>query len=151
MSRTLLFATDLSQENRAAFARALRLAHQQGAQLDTLHVLDPYLPHRMLHDLERAVNDDISATLTDLREDYALELPSLMIQTVVGEPHVEIVREAHERQASLIVLGMHRKRGQKDLLYGTTMMRILRSAPCWWRLTCLLSRGNILWCLSTSR
>ncbi|MED5459366.1 MAG: universal stress protein, partial [Pseudomonadota bacterium] len=99
-------------------------------QLDTLHVLDPYLPHRMLHDLERAVNDDISATLTDLREDYALELPSLMIQTVVGEPHVEIVREAHERQASLIVLGMHRKRGQKDLLYGTTMMRILRSAPC---------------------
>ncbi len=44
MSRTLLFATDLSQENRAAFARALRLAHQQGAQLDVLHVLDPYLP-----------------------------------------------------------------------------------------------------------
>ncbi|WP_219862228.1 universal stress protein [Vreelandella piezotolerans] len=130
MSRTLLFATDLSQENRAAFARALRLAHQQGAQLDVLHVLDPYLPHRMLHDLERAVSDDISATLTDLREDYALELPSLMIQTVVGNAHVEIVREAHERHASLIVLGMHRKRGEKDLLFGTTLMRILRSTPC---------------------
>ncbi len=84
----------------------------------------------MLHDLERAVSDDISATLTDLREDYALELPSLMIQTVVGDAHVEIVREAHERHASLIVLGMHRKRGEKDLLFGTTLMRILRSTPC---------------------
>ncbi|NGO91567.1 MAG: universal stress protein, partial [Halomonas sp.] len=26
--------------------------------------------------------------------------------------------------------GMHRKRGQKELLQGTTMMRVLRSAPC---------------------
>ena len=116
MSRSLLFASDLSQENRAAFARALRLAHEQGAALSALHVLDPYLPHRTLHDLEQAVSDDISATLTDLREDYALAMPPLMIQTVVGEPHAEIVREAHERQASLIVLGMHRKRGQKELL-----------------------------------
>lgn len=130
MSRSLLFASDLSQENRAAFARALRLAHEQGAALSALHVLDPYLPHRTLHDLEQAVSDDISATLTDLREDYALAMPPLMIQTVVGEPHAEIVREAHERQASLIVLGMHRKRGQKELLQGTTMMRVLRSAPC---------------------
>lgn len=130
MSRSLLFASDLSQENRGAFARALRLAHEQGAALSALHVLDPYLPHRTLHDLEQAVSDDISATLTDLREDYALAMPQLMIQTVVGEPHAEIVREAHERQASLIVLGMHRKRGQKELLQGTTMMRVLRSAPC---------------------
>ncbi|MGP5018871.1 universal stress protein [Vreelandella alkaliphila] len=130
MSRTLLFATDLSQDNRAAFARALRLAYAQGAQLDILHVLDPHLPHRVLHDVESAVNEDISATLTDLREDYALEAPSLLIQTVVGEPHVEIVREAHERNASLIIMGMHRKRGQKDLLLGTTVMRVMRSAPC---------------------
>lgn len=130
MSRSLLFASDLSQENRAAFARALRLAHEQGAALSVLHVLDPYLPYRTLHDLEQAVSDDISATLTDLREDYALAMPPLMIQTVVGEPHAEIVREAHERHASLIVLGMHRKRGQKELLQGTTMMRVLRSAPC---------------------
>ncbi|WP_249977268.1 universal stress protein [Vreelandella olivaria] len=130
MPRTLLFATDLSQDNRAAFARALRLAYMQGAQLDILHVLDPYLPRRVLQEVERAVNEDISATLTDLREDYALEAPSLMIQSVVGSPHVEIVREAHERNASLIIMGMHRKRGQKDLLPGTTVMRVLRSAPC---------------------
>lgn len=128
--RTLLFVTDLSEENRAAFARALRLAYAQGAKLDILHVLDPYLPRRTLREVERAVSDDISTTLTDLREDYALEAPSLLIQTVVGESHVEIVREAHERSASLIIMGMHRKRGQKDLLPGTTIMRVLRSAPC---------------------
>ncbi|TVP43552.1 MAG: universal stress protein [Halomonas sp.] len=130
MSRTLLFATDLSAENRAAFARALRFAYAHSIQLDVLHVLDPYLPRRVLRDLESAVVEDITATLTDLREDYALEAPKTLIQTVTGAPHVEIVREAHERNAELIILGMHRKRGQKDLLAGTTVMRVLRSAPC---------------------
>ncbi len=95
-----------------------------------LHVLDPYLPRRVLLDVESAVVEDITTMLTDLREDYALEAPKTLIQTVTGSPHVEIVREAHERNAELIVLGMHRKRGQKDLLAGTTAMRVLRSAPC---------------------
>ncbi|NYS61150.1 universal stress protein [Vreelandella salicampi] len=130
MTRTLLFATDLSADNRAAFARAMRLAYAQGARLDILHVIDPYLPRRMLHDLEAAVVEDITTTLTDLREDYALEAPQTLIQTVTGAAYAEIVREAHERSAELIVLGMHRKRGQKDLLTGTTVMRVLRSAPC---------------------
>ena len=51
MPQTLLFACDLSAENRAAFARAIRLAVENGAQLDVLHVLDPHLPHQALRDL----------------------------------------------------------------------------------------------------
>ncbi|MEA2120187.1 universal stress protein [Halovibrio sp. HP20-50] len=129
-SSTILFATDLSADNRAAFARALRLAYAQSVQLDVLHVVDPYLPRRILRDIESAVVEDITATATDLREDYGLEAPKTLIQTVAGSPHVEIVREAHERNVALIILGMHRKRGQKDLLAGTTVMRVLRSAPC---------------------
>ncbi|RUR31271.1 universal stress protein [Vreelandella nanhaiensis] len=130
MTPTFVFATDLSADNRAGFARALRLAYAQHAQLDILHVLDPYLPRRLLRELEQAVNEDIATTLTDIREDYALEAPKTVIQTVMGEPHVEVVRKAHEQKAELIVLGMHRKRGQKELLAGTTFMRILRCAPC---------------------
>ncbi len=86
MTRTLLFACDLSAENRAAFARAIRLAGESGARLDIVHVLDPYLPRRVLHDLEEAVVTDIGATLTDIREDYALAEPASLIQTVAGEP-----------------------------------------------------------------
>jgi len=67
MPRTILFATDLSADNRAAFARALRLAYAQGVQLDVLHVLDPYLPRRVLLDVESAVVEDITSTLTDTR------------------------------------------------------------------------------------
>ncbi|UYG07880.1 universal stress protein [Halomonas sp. M4R1S46] len=130
MSRTLLFACDLSAENRAAFARAIRLANQTGARLDIVHVLDPYLPRRVLHDLEEAVVADIAATLTDIREDYALDEPASLIQTVAGEPYAEIIREAHEREADMIILGAHRKRGQPDLVAGTTLARVLRSAPC---------------------
>ncbi|CBV44154.1 universal stress protein [Halomonas elongata] len=130
MTRTLLFACDLSAENRAAFARAIRLAGESGARLDIVHVLDPYLPRRVLHDLEEAVVTDIGATLTDIREDYALAEPNSLIQTVAGEPYAEIIREAHEREADMIILGAHRKRGQPDLVHGTTLARVLRSAPC---------------------
>ena len=130
MSRTLLFACDLSAENRAAFARAIRLANESGARLDIVHVLDPYLPRRVLHDLEEAVVADIAATLADLREDYALDEPASLIQTVAGAPYAEIIREAHEREADMIILGAHRKRGQPDLVTGTTLARVLRGAPC---------------------
>lgn len=130
MTQTLLFACDLSAENRAAFARALRLASEQGARLDVIHVLDPYLPHRVLRDLEEAVVADMQATLTDIREDYALPEPQVLLQTVTGSPYAEIIREAHEREVDMIILGAHRKRGQPDLVAGTTLARVLRSAPC---------------------
>ncbi|WP_275286545.1 universal stress protein [Halomonas elongata] len=130
MTRTLLFACDLSAENRAAFARAIRLAGETGARLDIVHVLDPYLPRRVLHDLEEAVVTDIGVTLTDIREDYALAEPASLIQTVAGAPYAEIIREAHEREADMIILGAHRKRGHPDLVHGTTLARVLRSAPC---------------------
>ena len=130
MSQTLLFACDLSAENRAAFARAIRLAVESGARLDVIHVLDPHLPRRVLHDLETAVVEDIHATLVDLREDYALPEPRSLIQTMAGAPYAEIIREAHERKADMIILGAHRKRGQPDLVAGTTLARVLRSAPC---------------------
>jgi nucleotide-binding universal stress UspA family protein len=130
MTQTLLFACDLSAENRSAFARAVRLAIEQGARLDVLHVLDPYLPKRVLQDLEAAVVADIKTILTDIREDYALPEPRTLIQTVTGSPYAEIIREAHERDVDMIILGAHRKRGQPDLVAGTTLARVLRSAPC---------------------
>lgn len=130
MPQTLLFACDLSAENRAAFARAIRMAVDNGARLDVLHVLDPHLPRKALHDLEAAVIEEMERMLLDLREDYAFSAPETLIQTVTGAPYAEIIREAHEREASLIVLGAHRKRGQLDLVGGTTLARVLRGSPC---------------------
>lgn len=130
MSNTLLFACDLSAENRAAFARAIRLANETGARLDVVHVLDPHLPRQALHDLEQAVVAEMESMLLDIREDYAFPAPASLIQTVAGAPYAEIIREAHEREVDMIVLGAHRKRGQPDLVGGTTLARVLRSAPC---------------------
>ncbi|WP_148252500.1 universal stress protein [Aidingimonas lacisalsi] len=130
MTRTLLFACDLSPENRAAYARAIRLADENGLRLDVIHVLDPHLPRIALRDLEQAVVTEMTAMMTDIREDYALAAPPCLIQTVAGTPYAEIIREAHERNADMIVLGAHRKRGQPDLVAGTTLARVLRGAPC---------------------
>ncbi|GGX84835.1 hypothetical protein GCM10007160_10190 [Litchfieldella qijiaojingensis] len=130
MTKTLLFACDLSAENRAAFARAIRLAYETGTRLDVVHVLDPHLPRQALHDLEQAVVAEMESMMSDIREDYALPAPASLIQTVAGAPYAEIIREAHEREVDMIVLGAHRKRGQPDLVSGTTLARVLRGAPC---------------------
>lgn len=130
MTRTLLFACDLSEENRSAYARAIRLAHENGLRLDIIHVLDPHLPKLALRDLEQAVVEEMQSLMTDIREDYALPAPPCLTQTVAGAPYAEIIREAHERDADMIVLGAHRKRGQPDLVAGTTLARVLRGAPC---------------------
>lgn len=130
MTRTLLFACDLSAENRAAFGRAIQLAVDSGTRLDALHVLDPHLPRQALHDLEQAVVAEMERLMTDIREDYALPAPQALLQTVAGAPFEEIIREAHERQADLILLGGHRKRGEPELVAGTTLARVIRGAPC---------------------
>lgn len=130
MPHTLLFACDLSAENRAAFARAMRLANESGARLDVIHVLDPHLPHQALRDLEPVIVAEMQRMMTDIREDYALDEPRSLLQTVAGAPYAEIIREAHERDVDMIVLGTHRKRGQLDLVSGTTLARVLRGAPC---------------------
>ncbi|ABE60478.1 universal stress protein [Chromohalobacter israelensis] len=130
MAQTVLLACDLSADNRAAFARAIKLAHASGSRLDILHVLDPYLPRQTLRDLEREVVDELERQLTDIREDYALPAPETLIQTVTGAPYAEIIREAHDRDATMIVLGTHRKRGQHALVGGTTLARVLSRAPC---------------------
>ncbi|WP_106476579.1 universal stress protein [Phytohalomonas tamaricis] len=130
MPRTLLLASDLSRECRAAFARAVRLAHESGARLDIIHVLDPYLPRHILKPLEDAIVDEISNTLNDVCEAQGVPRPQALIQTVTGEPYAEIIREAYERDASLVILGTHRKHGQPDLIGGTTLSRVMRRAPC---------------------
>lgn len=130
MAHTVLFACDLSAENRAAFARAIRLANESGALLNVIHVLDPHLPRQALRDLELLVIDELQRTMNDIREGYALDEPRSLLQTIAGAPYAEIIREAHEREVDMIVLGTHRKRGHPDLVSGTTLARVLRGAPC---------------------
>lgn len=131
MNTTLLLATDLSHECEAALVRALHLSQRSQSRLDILHVVDPYLPEHTLPALFHAIEEEIDRTLNMLCEHHELKRPAATeIHIVSGVPYAEIIREAYERSASMIVMGTHRKQGQPDLIGGTTLSRVMRRAPC---------------------
>ncbi|MGE5148394.1 MAG: universal stress protein [Candidatus Eiseniibacteriota bacterium] len=70
-------------------------------------------------DAEKVIGDQ----LRDAAGDGSVEID---IRIVEGEAFVEIVHLARGAEADLIVLGMHRKQGAKELFVGTTMERVLR-------------------------
>lgn len=130
MTKTLLLATDLSQECQPAFVRALHLIQDSQVRLDILHVVDPYLPEQTLPGLIHAIEENISQRLDTLCAHHELTRPDTEIHIVSGVPYAEIIREAYERSASMIIMGTHRKQGQPDLISGTTLSRVMRRAPC---------------------
>jgi nucleotide-binding universal stress UspA family protein len=47
-----------------------------------------------------------------------------------GRAHLEILREASERQAGVIVMGMHGHGFVNRLMFGSTTDRVVRGATC---------------------
>lgn len=130
MTTTLLLATDLSTECHAALVRALHLAQRSRARLDVLHVVDPWLPESILPELMQAVRECIEGQLDQACRHHELPRPDTGIHVVSGVPYAGIIHEAYERNASMILMGTHRKQHQPDMIGGTTLSRVMRRSPC---------------------
>jgi nucleotide-binding universal stress UspA family protein len=87
------------------------------------------------------VNFDVIGYEEALRKSAGVELQKLVPQpmapgreteTVVtrGKPHREILRVATERQADLIVLGVHGRNAFDRAVFGSTTEQVVRRATC---------------------
>jgi nucleotide-binding universal stress UspA family protein len=109
----------------AAIAQSLAGA----ARVTLLHVIEPLLVQAaaMSGDQTR-LQDDCRHALAALASSVAstalAEPPALEIRT--GLPHVEILKAAAERHATLIVLGTQGQTGAARLFFGSTAQRVLR-------------------------
>jgi universal stress protein A len=137
MFATILLPSDFSECSAEAARAARRLAERFGSRLVVLHVLD-----------EPAVLDPMfrgEVPLELLRgrmEQYALEgmkaflaahfegLPGVETRTASGVPYREIVREARDCGAGLIVIGTHGRTGVEHVIFGSTAEKVVRMAPC---------------------
>jgi nucleotide-binding universal stress UspA family protein len=134
----ILCPVDFSDGSRAALAHATSMAEEADAQLTVLHVIEvpPELrEHAMAGSLDvdgmRAAAE--ADRLTRLRELIPSEARTFCtVETAVreGAAYREILRVAAERQADLIVMGVH-GRGALDLLvFGSNTARVTRAATC---------------------
>lgn len=129
----LLAATDLSAPARHAADRAARLAHETGAQLTLLHVLQADAIGAMRRWLgqdsaaERALYDQARQQLEALRAELA-SLRQVPVQTRLcsGALLQEIDQTARTLDAGVLVLGARGEGFLRRMVLGTTAERLIR-------------------------
>ena len=134
----ILCPIDFSDTSTRALAYALNLAQEGDAELTLLHVMEV---------LPQPADSPVSAGVDVLRRHAAAEATALRelralvpaparsfctVRTAVrdGLPHREILGEATDRRAELIVMGAEGHRALDELVFGSNTARVARAAAC---------------------
>jgi universal stress protein A len=133
--QTILVPTDLRPDSKVALSFALALAQKFEANLVLLHVFaEPYSS-------DTEIGAGVARSLDATREDAEHEVARLeellrnqysKCRSVfrIGSPFEQIVNEAAELKASLIVMATHCYGWFDHLIRGSDAERVLRQAPC---------------------
>jgi nucleotide-binding universal stress UspA family protein len=133
--RVVLHATTLRETSRPSAALACHIAASQGARLVLLHVLPPMdEPSSDATGRSGQPSSLDSAALHELRilaAETASDCGTAVEPHVVhGNPSIEILAEASELRASLIVLGATHRSAFENLTRDRTVYRVLAHARC---------------------
>jgi nucleotide-binding universal stress UspA family protein len=88
------------------------------------------LTAQAIADEERAAKSHVQELAARLTESARERCCSVETEVTVGYPADELVRLAKERDAGLIVVGSHGRRGLEHVLVGSVSERVMRHAPC---------------------
>ena len=136
MYKKLLVAVDGSTTSLQGLDEALRLAKGTGGRLLLIHVVNELIvvdpPATGYELIMKALRESGAKVLENAaaqvrRADVPCE--QKLIETLGGRAADEIVREAKQWAADLIVLGTHGRRGLKRLAMGSDAELVLRLAP----------------------
>ncbi len=143
---TILYATDMSENARHAFAYAADMADRHEARITILNVIETLTQSAdvMLTDilgkkewkkLRESNRRDLEEKIKGRLEDFCVEMGSklneckFLVDKVVvrhGAPFEEILKLADEIEADMIVLGTHGHGIIADALIGGTTRRVVR-------------------------
>jgi len=155
--KKILYATDLSEGARNAFAYAISLANAYKASITILHVIfkDPALNTLALMHIgreewlkikKRIYDSAREALISKKKENIAIRevLHAFAEQTKgaedaqafdtdeiivkTGNPEEVILQQADERNCDIIVMGSHGHGKLADMLIGSTARRVLRQS-----------------------
>lgn len=131
--RQLLVAIDLSDQSRAIAAKSVELARLWQAELRLLHVIE-FVPVEPMSDALVPVVQIDDRMVARVREQIValasdLGLPADSCRVATGNVKGEILRQAREVGADLIVLGCRERHGL-SILVNLTEDTVLHGAPC---------------------
>jgi len=135
--RRILVPIDFSIHSKNALRYAVLLAEKFEASLHLIYVVEPTIYPADLG-FGQVVLPGVEEELRDKGADELRVLISREIRKRVkatsavrtGKPHQEILLEAEEKGADLIVVATHGHTGVEHMLFGSTAERIVRNAKC---------------------
>lgn len=146
MFKRILFAFDFSNNSRLAREIAFTLSKGEGKKLHVLTVANPLLgvlPGVTTPETKKPQGENYIAVLTEkeLEEELIKRLeiemqapsevgisPSLKVR--FGDPAEEILKEAKEIDAELILMGSHSSRTLLDVVMGSVTEEVAKNATC---------------------
>lgn len=127
----ILLATDFTDDSEIVIKKAAELAHQMGAKLSILHVVEPLPGYGYAFigsaEIEIQLVEEAKKQLEALGKKYKIDVDDQYVE--IGPTKVEITRIAKEKNIDLIVVGSHGRHGLSILL-GSTANAVIHGAHC---------------------
>lgn len=131
--KTIISAIDFSDCSINALEHALSIAKKSSSNLLMLWVNNPNTTKTILSsDLSDDLLEEVEHQFLRLINKYRDELPDSKIDFMIreGKVYKEIVNQAKESEAWLIVAGTHGSSGFEEFWMGSNANRIVTASPC---------------------
>lgn len=134
--KTILFATDFSENSDHAFQYALSLAKKFNARLAVVHVINEpvdlrgfYVPHISFDKLEEEIEEGAQKMMEKFCRTHIRDYDNYETYILPGLPFDEIIKHAGVLAADLVVMGTHGRTGLDHMLFGSTAEKVVRKSP----------------------
>jgi universal stress protein A len=139
--QNLLVPIDFSELSKKTIDYATQMAAFTGARIKILHVFQIpdypaafyqglYVEHEQVKIHVETPTREANVQLALVAEQIRAKGLEVQAELRLGNPYEEIVDEAKEMGADLIVIGSHGYRGLERLLLGSTAERVVQYSPC---------------------
>ncbi|MDY0290811.1 MAG: universal stress protein [Desulfuromonadaceae bacterium] len=133
--KTILFATDFSECSAKAFEYAYALCKAAGARLEIIHTISEpvdlrgfYVPHVSFDALSKEIEASAKKMLEEFCAENLTEADNYGTLVISGVPHEEIIQQAKNVGADIIVMGTHGRSGLDHVLFGSTTEKVIRKS-----------------------
>lgn len=137
--KRILVPVDGSSTARLGLNEAIRLAKDQKARLQLVHVVDEHSVVMTTGEVGAYIADlipllrkrgrDILRNAEALVRRKGLTCSTVLLETLLGPAADLIVRQAKKWRAQLIVIGTHGRRGVRRLVLGSDAEQVVRTSP----------------------
>lgn len=136
--KKILVPTDFSETSKYAMEYALELAKSFNAEVEIVHVIFDesqvvafYLPQVTFQNLDQELEDAANKQMQEFLSSFPILNEIIYsVKMLKGTAFVEIINEAKEYNADMIVIGTHGRTGLEHVLFGSTAEKVVRKAPC---------------------